>query len=276
MPSGAAGRAAERVSDPEDDEPSLFEELLAETVGPFVADVAGEEIVVPVPSADAVCDLDAGGGPAQVLDLLVGEDTADDLLDLLEDRPVGDLVELIDGIRLHFAVLHRPSAGFTAVVQEIDLYGEAIEADLHAGFGLDLLDWFRDHERYPWSKLLRLLHRMPEAGHYQTACREDDDLAREVAELEERGGLPRRPSRPSLLGWSRDRELMTAMLDTLRRVEHASYAASLKFKGTGGRPPKDLPRPQSAAERVERGRAEQQHDELAAALLGDRYQRRTR
>lgn len=261
---------------PEDDAPSLFEELLAETVGPFVADVAGQEIVVPAPDADAVCELDNGGGPAEVLDLLAGEELADEVLDLLEDRPVGDLVELVHAVRLHFAVLHPPASGFTSVVQEIDLYGEAIEADLHAGFGLDLLDWFRDHERYPWSKLLRLLHRMPEAGHYQTACREDDDLAREVAELEQQGGLPRRSTRPALLGWSRERELLTAMLDTLRRVEHASWAASLKFKGTGGRPPKDLPRPQSAAERVERLRLEDQHDELAAALLGDRYEPRRR
>lgn len=221
-----------------------------------------------------MCELDDVDGPGQVLDVLAGEDLDDDELDLLEHLPGGKLVALVHRLRRHFAVLHPPADGFTRVIHEIDRYGEAIEADLHAAFGLDLLDWFRDHDRWPWSKLLRLLERTPEAGHYETARRGDDELAREIADAQERGELPAASKRPRLLGWTHERELLTAILEETRRNTHGIWAASPKFRGKGGRAPRNLARPQAAADRLASLALLAEHDEIGAALLGERYQPR--
>lgn len=69
------------------------------------------------------------------------------------------------------------------VVHLVDEWGEALEADLHRTFGLDLLDWFRGH--HPWPKLGRLVNRLPAASHYRTALSTDRDIG--AALLEEYG-----------------------------------------------------------------------------------------
>lgn len=256
---------------------SLFEALLAETVGPCVLDVAGRTVVVEVPTGADVARLDTARGPAQVLDAIAGPDLADDIWELLAGLPGRRTVCVVDRLRRHFALVNPPRpGGLTTVVREIDRYGAAIEADLvFAGTGLVLGDWFRDPDRYPWSMLIRLLHRMPEGGHYETARRDDDQLAAQLHDLRERGLLPAPSRRPALLGWTRDRELATATADALRRIEWGIWGASPKFKGKGGRPPKALPRPRSASDRLGEVLLMREHDEIAGALLGDRYRPRT-
>lgn len=257
------------MPDTGDGRPSLFEELLAEHAGPYRGRVGDLDLDVDSPTADTVCELDDVNDPSEVLDLLVGPELADDILDELDCRPAHELADLLEDMRRHWALLDTPAGGMTRVVEEIDCYGEAIEADLILSGGLLLIDWFRDPDRWPWSLLLRLLPRLPEGGHYDTARRDDDELAAHIDDLIREGTLVR-PPRPPLLGYTRERALLQDILDVLRRIEHAEWAASPKFKGKGGRPPKATPRPVSAMDRL----AEQQRiarlDEIAVAMLGDR------
>ncbi|MBM4517037.1 hypothetical protein GS432_14365 [Rhodococcus hoagii] len=68
--------------------------------------------------------------------------------------------------------------------------------------------------------------------------------------MEAAGKLPPPSKRPSLLGWTPEIGLLTAVVDGVRRIEHGVWGASPKFKGKGGKPPQALPRPQTARERL--------------------------
>lgn len=253
---------------------SFFETLLSEAVGPFFLDLDdGHTIVVEVPDADDVADLDVTLSVPDQLDLLVGEDTADEILDLYATRPHSELVDLVDDIRAHFALLHPPECGWAGLVDEINRYGRAIEKDFW-GRPDDLYDWVRDHDNLPWDKLLRLLPALPVGGWYHAAIADDDERARQVLEMEARGELPAPSKRPSLVGWTQEREQLTEAVELLQQVVHAIWGASPKFKGKGGRPPQRHPRPQTARDRAEEHMALIEHDDIAAQLLGDRYTRR--
>lgn len=262
-------------TDEEDSAPSLFEQLLDEFRGPWRGKVGDlDEVEIEVPTSATVADLDDVTDPAEILDLLAGEDLADELLDELEDRPAHELTDLVGQLLEHFVLADPPEQGMAAIVDEVDRYGAAIEADLvFSGSGLLLIDWFRQPDRYPWSLLLRLLPRMPESGHYDTARRDDDELAARIDELIDAGQLAKpKGNRPPLLGHTRDRALMQDILDVLRRIEHAEWAASPKFKGKGGRPPKNSPRPVGAMDRRREQQRLERLDDIALAALGhDRF-----
>lgn len=261
------------MSEQETDPPhSFFEQLLGEAAGPYLLDLDGDEIVVAVPSADGVCELDTAVTPTEQLDALVGEDLADDILDVYDDRPASELVELIDDIRAHFGILVPPLGGFLRLVETLDLYGEDVERDL-IDKHLNLYDWVRDHGNTPWDKLFRFLDRAPEGGWYAAALASDIELAERVAKLEQEQGKPAGAKRPSLVGWTRDRDTDTAILETLRRIEAAIFQASPKVKGRGPKAPKSLPRPLTARERYEKYRLYVEHDDIASKVLGSRYKR---
>lgn len=248
---------------------SFYEQLLMEAAGPLVVVAQGHEFHVEVPCADDVCQLDETIRPHDVLDLLTG-DAYDGLLDVLEDQPASETIAVADQVREHFALLHLPPEGITAVVEEIDLYGEAIEYDL-VGLGLDLHDWVRHHAVMPWAKLLRLTARLPPGSHYSAARAVDEDLARRIAELEANGTIPKPSKRPSLIGWTAEREQLTGIADALRYISHGIYAASPKFKGTGGAAPKPSLRPRTAFDVVHAEQRLVEHDDIMSALLGSRY-----
>lgn len=226
-------------------------------------------VVVEVPASDDVCGLDDDDSPQAVLDLLTG-DAYDDLLDLLDEMPAAAMTELADEVARHFAVLHRPPAGITAVVDDLNRYGPGLEFDL-AERGLDLHDWVRDPARHPWAKLLRLADRLPPGSHYAAARALDVDLATEIALARREKRLPPPSKAPALEGWTAEVSLLQQVVDVLRGVEHAVWGASPKFKGKGGTPPKPGLRPRTAADTVRTAEQLAQHDTLASQLLGDRY-----
>ncbi|ETT26241.1 hypothetical protein RR21198_3119 [Rhodococcus rhodochrous ATCC 21198] len=264
----------ELETDPPDDgdTESFFEQVLAEAAGPFSLDLDGRTVVVDVPAADGACALDTAVTPTEQLDALVGEDLADDILDVYEERPVSELVTLIDKIRAHFGLLVPPLGGFLRLVETLDLYGEAIERDL-IDRHLNLYDWVREHEKTPWDKLFRFLERPIEGGYYTAALAADLELAERHAKWEAEHGKPAGVGRPSLVGWTRDRDTDTAILETLRRIEAAVFQASPKFKGRGPKTPRPLPRPLTARERYEKYRLYVEHDDIASKVLGSRYKR---
>ncbi|MBM4577777.1 hypothetical protein GS452_08775 [Rhodococcus hoagii] len=91
---------------------SFFETLLDEAVGPFFVTLGdGTELVIEAPSSDDVAELDTTTSIHDLLDLMVGEDNADIIADAYARRPIGDLADLIDDIREHFALLVPPDPG---------------------------------------------------------------------------------------------------------------------------------------------------------------------
>ncbi|MFI8664227.1 hypothetical protein ACIGKR_29820 [Rhodococcus qingshengii] len=254
---------------------SYFETLLGEAVGPFFVTLDdGTELVVEVPNADDVAELDTTASVHDQLDLLVPDDEVfDSIADAYGRRPIGELTELVDDIREHFGILVAPMCGWAHLVDEIDRYGDAIEKDLF-NKQHNLYDWVRDHLATPWDKLLRLLPALPVGGWYHAAIANDDDRAREILELEAQGKLPKPSSRPSLVGWTPIVEKLTEAVEAARAIQHGVWGASPKFQGKGGAPPRPLPRPLTARERVEEEQALLEHDDIASQLLGARYARR--
>ncbi|MGU3587174.1 hypothetical protein ACLBYD_28995 [Rhodococcus sp. C26F] len=259
---------------------SFFRVLLGEAVGPFVLsldedDEDGPELVIEAPDSTDVADLDTTVSVHDQLDLLVGDELADVILDHYARRPFSELADLVDDIREHFGILVPPDTGWAYLVDEIDRYGDAIEKDLFAMPGDErLYDWVRDHLNNPWNRLLRLLPALPEGGWYHAAIANDDERAQKILEMEQRGELPPPSKRPSLVGWTSEKALLTSILDSSRQTAHGVWAASPKFKGKGGKPPRPLPRPQTARDRVEEFQALVEHDDIASQLLGSRYTRR--
>lgn len=254
---------------------SFFETLLDEAVGPFFVTLDdGTDIVVEVPSADDVADLDTTTSVHDQLDILAGPDVADVIADAYARRPIGDLAELVDDIRTHFALLVPPDEGWAHLVDEIDRYGVAIDRDLLGMPGtVRLYDWVRDHLNLPWNYLMRNLPALPVGGWYYSAIADDDERADQIAEMEARGELPPRSNRPSLIGWTAERELLTEISELLEHVVHGVWGASPKFKGKGGKPPQRRPRPLTARDRAEERQAMREHDDISAQLLGARYTR---
>lgn len=250
---------------------SFFETLLDEAVGPFFVTLdGGTELVVEVPDAGDVADLDTTTSVHDLLDLVAGEDVADVIADAYARRPISDLADLVDDIRAHFGILTPPRYGWAYLVSELDRYGEDIDREL-IDHRLNLYDWVRDHTNTPWDKLFRIIERPIDGGWYAAARGSDIELAERILEAESRGEIVA-PSRiPSLVGWTTNRELMTALLELLEQILHGTYAASPKFKGKGGRPPKRHPRPKTGRDRAERVRSYRDHDEIASQLLGSRY-----
>ncbi|MDV8022260.1 hypothetical protein [Rhodococcus sp. IEGM 1330] len=252
---------------------SFFRTLIHEAVGPFFVTLDdAPDIVIDVPNPADVRDLDVVVSLTDQLDILVGEDMADHLSDLHSDRPISELADLVDDIREHFGLLVPPTLGWGELIDELDKYGADIERDLmDIPNAPRLYDWVRDHRNTPWDQLFRLLSRMPEGGWYIAAIGSDVDRAEKMLELESKGEVPKPSSRPSLVGWTAEREKQTEMVETLRRIEHATWGASQKFKGKGGRPPKNLARPLTGRSRAEELRSFRDHDEIGAQVLGSRY-----
>lgn len=253
--------------------PSFFVTLMSEAVGPFFVEIDdAPDIVIDPPAAENIAELDLVTSVTDQLDLLVGEETADLIIEHFEKRPVSELADLVDDIREHFGILVAPRIGWSELIDEIDKYGPDIECDLmYIPNAPSLYDWVRDHRNTPWNQLLRLLSRMPEGGWYLAAVGSDVGRAEAMLKLESEGEIKPPSRRPSLVGWTSERERQTEMVETLRRIEHATWGASQKFKGKGGRPPKNLPRPLTGRAQAEELRSFRDHDEIGAQVLGSRY-----
>lgn len=95
------------------------------------------------------------------------------------------------------------------MVTLIERYGDAIEYDLHAVFGLDLLDFFR--HRYTWRKLDVLLAQLPSGTAFWAARADDDEAA--AAVLRASKGAKPKGGPPPLTEMTRTNQLLLDMLD---------------------------------------------------------------
>lgn len=250
-----------------DDAGSLWEQMAAEAVGPLALELSDPDggkpwsWTVEAPDSDGVCELDEVANPLDVVDaLLGGGDLADEVLDLLDRLPWSTTVATAARVRQHFALAPLPAGMWRELVEQIDLYGEAIEADLFDR-GHDLLDWFRG--RRPWPQLGRILGRLPEGSRYVAAILDDEDLAAERIAAET--DAPRRRARPPLVGETAERMLLRGVLSAMLRLEHATYAVNAP-KGKAGSPPQPLPGPETAEDRLRERLADQDVEELLDTL----------
>lgn len=141
----------------------------------------------------------------------------------------------------------------------MDRYGPAIEYDLHALLGLDLLDWFRGV--YPWGKLDRLLAQLPQGSAYWAARADDDEVAElYVAEHPERDT---KPQRPPLNEQTRTNQLLAAAVDAVSTLvaQQATQMSGNTVK------PAYLPSPQTAVDRAYKRAESAELDSLVAEAV---------
>ena len=100
------------------------------------------------------------------------------------------------------------------MIHVIDRYGEAIEADLHSVYGVDLLDFFRGV--FSWRKLQVLIDGLPGSSRF-SAARIDDDEAAELY-LASLGGKEPPPQRPRIVDEDMHAALLRAVVNHLGAV----------------------------------------------------------
>lgn len=128
----------------------------------------------------------------------------------------------------------------------MERYGEAIEYDLQALLGLDLLDFFR--HKLTWRKLVRLLGQLPTGSAYWAARADDEEVAGVILERN-KGKRPKSSGSPlRLADMNPTNQLLVAIADgqtmILDRLE--------RLGGTKPPNPKPFPVPLTALDRVER------------------------
>lgn len=142
----------------------------------------------------------------------------------------------------------------------IDRHGEAIEYDLHHELHIDIHDYFRGTRK--WTEFYRLIHRLPAHGHFKASLLDSEE---DAAVLLERG----EPTTFGMRDWTYERELLSALVDSVRSL-HSSFVAA-NTKGGKGFEVKPLPRPVTAIDRIKKRQRWQRHHELARLVLGDRH-----
>lgn len=260
---------ADPDSDDQEELPSLFEDLMDQTVGPMQLELPDPSDAahvltwhVGVPDADGVCELDHVTHPVDVIEELLDEGQADDVLDVLDPQPWSTTLAVAARLRRHFALPESVTGLWTHLVEQIDLYGEAIDADFFDR-GHDLLDWFRG--RRPWPQLARLIARLPPESRYMAAVLDDEELARERIAAAGPEDRTKSRTRPPLVGESLDRIYARATVSALRRIEFAVYAAQSGGKSKG-KPPPPLPGPETAEDRVREHMADTEIEEIFDAV----------
>lgn len=137
----------------------------------------------------------------------------------------------------------------------LDRYSEAIQWDLRALLGIDLIDYFRGERT--WLELGRFLRELShvENSHFVVAQANDPEVARALYERREAQaklrGSQGRKYRPSAYEWGVVPQLLKGILDRLGEIEAIEGSRPLP-KGTKRlKPPKGFPMPRTAMERIE-------------------------
>lgn len=145
-------------------------------------------------------------------------------------------------------------------VELVEHHGADIEFDLAGLLGVDLHEFARGDR--PWSQFVRLVDRLPAHSRYGAAVREDEDLASQLLELPEE--IQSTPFTPSFVGWTPERELLTALTEAV----HALHAVTVAAHSDGRvRRVPPLPRPVTAVERVKARRGREIADHVRDTFL---------
>lgn len=114
-----------------------------------------------------------------------------------------------------------------------------------------------------------MLRQLPRTSRYQAALHNDDERAQFLLDaglLNEDDSSA--PYHPPLESWTQEAELLAAIVDLLQYQR--ADTGSINSKNHKWKKPKPTPRPESAVERVRRRNERQQHNDIAARVLGNR------
>jgi len=135
--------------------------------------------------------------------------------------------------------------------------------------GIDPGELWRSRD---WRKLLNLIDHLPQNTWYQAAVAGDiehQEMILEARERAEKNGRPNDgPPAPSLAIWSPEVDRLTTIIDELRVLQQAYVGAG----GGKAKPPKFMPRPETALESARLRRKQRQHEALSARLVPKRTQ----
>lgn len=146
----------------------------------------------------------------------------------------------------------RPG-GSARLVALLERYGEAIDADL-ALRGWDTAALWRTRR---WRLLLNLVDHLPQDSHTVAAMADDEELAASFPDPEPG------PAAPPLQTWTPEVDKLTLIADRLGELVTAVHNTVAKKPA---RPPRPLPRPQTARDRLRRQQRRSKHDALTAQL----------
>lgn len=147
----------------------------------------------------------------------------------------------------------------------VDRYARPITFDLASHAGVDLGTLWRGRR---WRTLLDLIDSLPPTSSYAVAVSSDTEHAEMLAkamadrddDAEDRG--------PSLVGWSREVDLLTSLRDDVRSL---IYVVKATNGDKSARPPGPLPRPitplQRAIKAAEFSSRQARHEALVARIL---------
>lgn len=125
---------------------------------------------------------------------------------------------------------------------------------------MDLLDFFRGV--LPWSKLRRLLERLPAHGHYKSALSSDESLT----PMWERIALTTEDDPPpTMLGWSPEYTMLVALVEAVRNLIAVTVAVNSK-DGRVDNPP-SMPRPVTALQKARNKARDDARKTRVAALV---------
>lgn len=215
--------------------------------GPFTAMVSGARYTLAEPR-----DL-----PWRAI-VALGTDIDHDVTTLLGDQadafrlhpmPVWRLRRLADAWKAYHAL-----GGSARLAVLLERYGEAIEADL-TDQQVDLAQLWRERR---WRRLLALVDQLPGTSRTMVAMAEDEELLAGLPEPE-----PGPPPAPPLQTWTAEVEKLTLIADRLGELITAVHNTVAKRPG---RPPRPLPRPQTARDRVRRKQRRDRHNHLVSQL----------
>jgi hypothetical protein len=135
---------------------------------------------------------------------------------------------------------------------EQEEYREAIEADLPRCYpGADLGELWRSRQ---WRKLLNFIERLGRNTFFSEVMSKDEELAKRVLNRKKKIGEEEPPPERRMAEFSADTELLTIVADRLGEL----IAVTAASRGGRMRPPKALPRPKTALQKM-RDRADQLH-----------------
>lgn len=115
--------------------------------------------------------------------------------------------------------------------------------------------------------MLELIDRLPRDTYYWQVITQDPEHAEMMVKAQEQAEREGKPqsSAPPMSTWSTEVEKLTSIEDKLSSI---SYILRTVNGDKQAQPPKPSPRPETAMPSIKRHRRQEQHEKLAARLLG--------
>jgi hypothetical protein len=143
----------------------------------------------------------------------------------------------------------------------IDRYRKGVEFDLRNHLNLSLGELWRARR---WRELLLYIDMLPANSHMQRLLTSDEEYMERVLTAKHAKGDDEKSGRPSQADWSMTNSLLATLVDAVNRNTQITVSAAGIKESLGLQP---VPRPWSAAEKVNHRIQQQRHEEMVSKLL---------